>query len=88
MSETWGEISKRVIAKVIEQNPDAEYKVFKKLLRDAYPFGRREHFPYKAWCKQQKHTLNTLFPNRDGRMIRQPEEGLFAPPRDLGMIRR
>lgn len=79
MSETWGEISKRVISKVIEENPDVNYQTFKFLLRQAYPFGERKYFPYKAWCKQQKHTLNTLFPNRDGRMQRQPIEGLFAP---------
>lgn len=79
MSETWRDVAKRTIAKVIEQNPDADYKTFKKLLREAYPFGERKQFPYKVWLDRQKRTLNLLYPNRLGRMRIQPEEGLFNP---------
>lgn len=80
MGETWGNISKRVIAKVIEENPDVDYKAFKKLLREAYPFGERAMFPYKAWCKAQKNALTQLYPNRLGKMNQMPQEGLFNQP--------
>jgi len=76
---TWKQAAKATIAKVIKENPDADYKTFKKKLKEAYPFGEREHFPYKVWLECQRHTLNLLYPNRMGRMRIQPEEGLFNP---------
>ena len=76
--ETWGDVSRRVIARVISENPNAEYKEMKKLLREAYPFGRREMFPYTAWCKAQKRALTTLFPEKMGVKKEVPNVGLFA----------
>lgn len=77
--DTWRDICKRVIGKVILENPNADYKTFKKLLREAYPFGERARFPYAVWCDQQKRTLKQLYPNRKGKMLEMPTEGLFAP---------
>lgn len=77
--ETWRDTAKRTIARVIQENPDADYKTFKKKLKDAYPFGRREHFPYKVWCEQQKLTLDTLYPEKKRVDPNEPSEGLFSP---------
>lgn len=37
--------------------PDATLEHRKKALRDAYPFGERKYFPYKAWCKARRQYL-------------------------------
>lgn len=29
----------------------------KKALKDAYPFGERAYWPYKAWCKARRQYL-------------------------------
>lgn len=77
VQNSWRNIAKRVIAKVINDNPNVDYKTFKKVLRDAYPFGERARYPYKVWCEQQKIAIEQLYPNRLGSMRIMPHEGLF-----------
>lgn len=55
---SWSERSRRVIGEVHASLPaDATYEQRKKALREAYPFGLRAHFPYKAWCTEQRKYL-------------------------------
>ena len=54
----WGAISWDVINKVHVSLPeDATFKQRKEALKEAYPFGLRTNYPYKAWCKAQRSYL-------------------------------
>ena len=52
MAQTWRDLARPVIAKVLSENKGAEEKVINRALREAYPFGVREHHPYKIWCDE------------------------------------
>ena len=55
----WRVRSRQVIAEVMASMPaDATLPQVRKALRDAYPFGGREHHPYKMWCSEQRIALN------------------------------
>ena len=48
----WRRLAAPIIAKVLAETkgkPDAEVRA---ALRDAYPFGPREHHPYKIWLDE------------------------------------
>jgi hypothetical protein len=51
---TWRERAAQVIGETIDRvgldDPDA----LKKALFDAYPFGKRKHYPYKVWLDEIK----------------------------------
>lgn len=34
--------------------PDTSEKTIRRLLRDAYPFGERSYWPYKAWLARAR----------------------------------
>lgn len=54
----WTRLSKERIAEVHRRLPeDATFKERKAALKDAYPFGERAYWPYKAWCKARKAYL-------------------------------
>ena len=45
---------------------DVSFKDRKKRIDDAYPFGERKHFPYKAWLKERKAYLFKYDPKNAG----------------------
>lgn len=49
---TWRDSAKPIIAKVIAEVGTDDPKRLKAALRDAYPWGPREHHPYKMWCDE------------------------------------
>lgn len=49
----WSKIAREVVAEVLAAYP-ADTPERRKALRDAYPFGQREYWPYKAWLKAIK----------------------------------
>lgn len=51
--------------------PDTSYEDRTRHLREAYPFGERRGFPYKAWCKEQRIYL--------GRYAQQPKNHKPTP---------
>lgn len=54
----WRRISREVIATVLAALPvTATLKEKRKAVRNAYPFGTREHHPYKMWCKEVQEAL-------------------------------
>lgn len=55
----WRKEAATVISKVIRQNPGAEPKELRKLIRAAYPFGERKYHPYKIWCDEVNRQLGT-----------------------------
>ena len=59
MKSQWRIRSRQVIAEVMASVPaDATLPQVRKALRDAYPFGAREHHPYKVWCIEQLKAIN------------------------------
>lgn len=59
MKSPWRERARKVIAEVMASMPgDATLTQVQKALRDAYPFGTREHHPYKMWCSEQRIAIN------------------------------
>lgn len=60
MTWTWRERARDVIASVVRDTvglPTAERIV---LINDAYPFGERARFPYKAWLVERKAAIRLL----------------------------
>ncbi len=53
----------------------------KHALRTHYPFGQREHHPYKMWCKAVKHTLDRLLP-KEG----QPKDPVVRIHPAIGVV--
>ena len=53
----WRSIAFAVIAEVEERYKRESYGAFKRALYDAYPFGSRANYPYRAWCEEQRAAL-------------------------------
>lgn len=52
--ETWRQRAAPVIAEVIHRVGFDDPARLKRELRDAYPFGDRENYPYKVWLDEIK----------------------------------
>jgi len=55
---TWRDTCAPIIARVLAETKDQPEEKIKKALFEAYPFGEREHFPYKVWLDEiqnQRH---------------------------------
>lgn len=72
---SWYRRARQAIDPVIEQAQadGASPAETKRRLREAYPFGEREHWPYKAWLAAQRDAL--------------AEVGLAEPRQCQGVIR-
>ncbi len=54
----WRMISRHTIAEALSKiPPDANDRAKRLALRNAYPFGLREHHPYRIWCSEVNRTL-------------------------------
>jgi hypothetical protein len=52
---TWGQRANAIIWDSHNRIPkDATYKERKKAIQDAYPWGTRSGWPYKAWLREQR----------------------------------
>lgn len=57
----WRTRARQIIADVLNALPaDATLKQKRKALQDAYPWGEREHHPYKMWLKEQAIALKKI----------------------------
>jgi len=45
----WEQRAWLTIRPIVDANPDASDDELRTLLRQAYPFGERKRWPYKAW---------------------------------------
>jgi len=46
-----------IIAAVLKQQAGKDPKTVRKALREAYPFGGREMWPYRVWCSEVNFQL-------------------------------
>lgn len=49
---SWRDTAKPIIARVLKETTGQSDRDIKKALREAYPFGEREYWPYKVWCDE------------------------------------
>lgn len=54
---TWREIARPIIAKVLADNVGKDEKEIRKVLKENYPFGQRSRYPYKVWRDEIKVQL-------------------------------
>jgi hypothetical protein len=66
---TWRDIAAPIIHKVLAKYKAASEKEIRKALREAYPFGEREYWPYKVWLDEIRRQRGIL-----KRKDRAPEE--------------
>jgi hypothetical protein len=48
----WRGMAAPVVAAVLAETAGQEEKAIRKALREAYPFGERRRWPYRAWLKE------------------------------------
>lgn len=61
---SWRESARPIIARVLTATRGQDESVIRKALREAYPFGMRENYPYKVWLdeiKRQRQPRQTEF---------------------------
>jgi hypothetical protein len=56
--ESWRERARPIILKVLADNDDKTFTEISAALRQAYPFGNTDHWPYKIWCRERKYQLD------------------------------
>jgi len=82
MRSHWYETSERRINAALDAlPPGADEKAIVKAVREAYPFGPRQHHPYKQWLKAQRQILHKRFPAifpSERTKAMEPGEGLFS----------
>lgn len=60
---SWTDKARRAIAAAHAELPeDISFTARKKAIRAAYPFGVRQYWPHKAWCKAQREYLRRYDP--------------------------
>jgi len=57
MTQSWRDISRRIIHRVLEETAGRTDAEIRRALRDAYPFGERKYHPYKVWLDEIKRQL-------------------------------
>lgn len=79
---TWQEQARLCIEAAGAEIPaDATPAQRKRAIQQAYPWGERSGWPYKAWLRAQRHYLNSF--DETGRRGRQAKPtGLEHLPRD------
>lgn len=59
----WSAIARQTVAEAAKTVPEgATFKERRAIISAAYPFGPREMWPYKAWCKAVRDYLRPFDP--------------------------
>lgn len=67
MSETgssWRDHAREVIDEIVKEHGTHDLDALEKAIRAAYPFGLREHWPYKVWSDEVRKTMKRLRSDR------------------------
>lgn len=67
----WRNEARPIVAAVVRRVGLADRKALRKALYDAYPFGERAYWPYKAWLAEVKAQTGGL------RAHRKAKQALF-----------
>lgn len=79
---TWFKRAQAVLQRLDNKLPDTLTKADRiKAVREAYPFGERDGYPYKAWLKAQRQYLG-VFNEAGLRCWPKRPTGLEGLPRD------
>jgi hypothetical protein len=74
----WSEESRRIVAEIARQHPQATGKELRRLFRDAYPFGPRAYWPYKAWLTACRRQIDAREGRAPALRPREPEAGQIS----------
>jgi hypothetical protein len=74
---TWRDKCRPVVARVLRDNVKGDERALRRALRDAYPFGARNWWPYRVWLDEIK-VQRGLRPPRRGNPA--PVPGQLAIP--------
>jgi hypothetical protein len=58
----WRLAARKIIERVIAENPDCDEKELRKRISAAYPWHPRTHHPYKCWLEEVKRALGPSKP--------------------------
>ena len=80
---TWADEAGQVIAEVHRTLPETASLAERKAAVDAaYPFGRRSHWPYKAWLRARREYLRQYgYAPKSKALIESPLERLMRRAR-------
>jgi hypothetical protein len=76
----WRQHARRLIERTLEDRPDllnAHPKAVRAALNEVYPFGRREHLPYKMWLREINLALYGPEPGKGARVPPPEQPSLF-----------
>lgn len=48
----WRSVARPIIARVLDETKGEDERAIRAALREAYPFGPRQHHPYKVWLDE------------------------------------
>lgn len=71
MDHSWRDIARPIIARVIAEVGRDDPQKLRQAIRNAYPFGERKHWPYKAWLNEVRAQCGRLhaMPEKDQRQL-------------------
>jgi hypothetical protein len=71
----WRKVATPIIRRVLIEHRFEDTRECRKALREAYPFGLKEHHPYKVWRDEVRRQLNLPRPvkSRVLELFHQPE---------------
>jgi hypothetical protein len=78
MPQTWREIAKPIIKKVLEETRGATPQEIKRAIKNAYPFAERKSWPYKVWLDEVRRQYHKRPPAKS----RPPANQLSLFPED------
>lgn len=65
----WRERARQVIARILASNPGKSPQELRRLIREAYPFGPRQHHPYRIWCDEVKRAIGPEKAPKQGPLV-------------------
>jgi hypothetical protein len=60
----WRDRARPIVAQVVRDSGVKDPKALRKALYDAYPFGERARWPYKAWLAEIKEQIGGMRPKK------------------------
>lgn len=70
MSRTWRDHAAPIVAQVIAEHAGKSEREIRAALREAYPYGERDMWPYRVWCSEVRKQLG-IEARKRGRRHRQ-----------------